>query len=340
MAMQTHEFKAKSVDEAIEEGLTTLGLTREAVDIEVINKGSRGIFGIGSEPAVIRLTVRATPPAVEQPPLASATPPNSPVAQPAITTEVQAPSATTANSTAAVETIVQENTLASSVSATDALEAGVADESTDEQFSDEEFEDEADQDDLSYAPRVPLVTTASEDELATMAADMLSEIIHLMGFKADVTASWQDDDQEDDEEEVEGVAEDAPESVEAGEERRNRYLHLDIEGTDLGPLIGRRGETLDNLQYLLRLMINQKIHKWKNIIIDVEHYKERRLNQLRQLAARMADQVARTGRAISLEPMPANERRIVHMVLRDHPDVYTESYGEGPRRKVHIFARD
>ena len=109
---------------------------------------------------------------------------------------------------------------------------------------------------------------------------------------------------------------------------------------ELGALIGRRGETLENIQYLLRLMVNQKIYKWKNIVVDIEHYKERRVAQLTQLANRMADQVASSGRSISLEPMPANERRIVHMVLRNHPDVYTESYGEGARRKVHILARD
>ena len=112
-----------------------------------------------------------------------------------------------------------------------------------------------------------------------------------------------------------------------------------MEGSELGALIGRRGETLENIQYLLRLMVNQKLHKWKNIVIDVEHYKARRVTQLTQLAERMAEQVARTGRSLSLEPMPANERRIIHMTLREHPKVYTESYGDGGRRKVHIFAR-
>lgn len=77
----------------------------------------------------------------------------------------------------------------------------------------------------------------------------------------------------------------------------------------------------------------------ENIVVDVEHYKARRVTQLIQLAERMAEQVARTGRAISLEPMLANERRIVHMTLREHADVYTESYGDGGRRKVHIFAK-
>ncbi len=335
MAMQTHEFKAKSVDEAIEEGLRTLSVARDAVDVEIINKGSRGIFGIGSEPAVVRLTVRSVAPITEQSasPASIAESHNAPSTEPAeaiVETQTATPTIATAEST-----VVQESWPEKSP------EKDVA-SFADDEFENDEFEDDeytADSDNDPDEQKVPLVITASEDELATMAADMLSEIIHLMGFKADITASWHDDSDEEDEEESEGAADDQ-ENIDANEGRRNRYLHLDIEGTDLGPLIGRRGETLDNLQYLLRLMINQKIHKWKNIIIDVEHYKERRLNQLRQLADRMAEQVARTGHAISLEPMPANERRIVHMVLRDHPDIYTESYGEGPRRKVHIFARD
>ncbi len=335
MAMQTHEFKAKSVDEAIEEGLTTLSVTRDAVDIEIVNKGSRGIFGIGSEPAVVRLVVRSTPPIPEEslPPTSSSAPDsqNAPSTQPKVTAiEPQTASLSTANGPLAEETPdIQDEMLEE--------EEDLVASFNDDEDEDDEYEEDADTE--PNQQKLAPVTTASEDELATMAADMLGEIIYLMGFKADITASWQDDEDED-EDEGEGSTGDDQENSEVGEEVRKRYLHLDIEGTDLGPLIGRRGETLDNLQYLLRLMINQKIHKWKNIIIDVEHYKERRLNQLRQLADRMADQVARTGRAISLEPMPANERRIVHMVLRDHPNVYTESYGEGPRRKVHIFARD
>jgi spoIIIJ-associated protein len=86
-------------------------------------------------------------------------------------------------------------------------------------------------------------------------------------------------------------------------------------------------------------MVNQRIRQWKTIVVDVDQYKERRVSQLTQLAERMADQVIKSGRAVSLEPMPANERRIVHLALRDHPTVYTQSSGEGERRKVHIVTR-
>jgi len=155
-------------------------------------------------------------------------------------------------------------------------------------------------------------------------------MVHLMGFEAEIQASWQEDDAGEEQDEEQG---------EDAQANTGRYLLLDIEGTELGALIGRRGETLENIQYLLRLMVNQKIHQWKNIVVDVEHYKARRVTQLTQLAARMAEQVERTGRAMSLEPMPANERRIVHMALREHPGVFTESHGDGGRRKVHIVAK-
>lgn len=310
MASQAHEFKAKTVDEAIEEGLATLKVQREAVDVEVVTRGSRGIFGIGSEPAVVRLTLRAqtpppppvtpvvTPPAaVKAPPLPAAPV----VAQPA----AHPPAQPAAEVTPAPSTVANEDEQAVAAPAAEVSHAPVGD--------DEERDNDA--------------------AMAAMAVELLDRMIYLMGFEATVTATWQEED--DDDFEDDDGAEDEGETV-----RSRRYLHLDVEGADLGALIGRRGETLENIQYLLRLMVNQKLHSWKNIIVDIEHYKARRVTQLTQLAQRMAEQVARSGRAVSLEPMPANERRIVHMALRGHPDVYTESYGDGSRRKVHIFAKN
>jgi spoIIIJ-associated protein len=115
---------------------------------------------------------------------------------------------------------------------------------------------------------------------------------------------------------------------------------LNIEGEDLGILIGRRGETLAAIQYLLRLMVNHRMRRWVNLVVDVEGYKSRREEQLRSLALRMADRVAKSGRAVALEAMPPAERRIVHITLRDHPDVTTQSVGEGDHRKVTIIPKE
>lgn len=318
MASQAHEFKAKTVDEAIEEGLATLKVQREAVDVEVVTRGSRGIFGIGSEPAVVRLTLRAQtpPPPVAPPPVAPS--PVKPVVTPAETVKAPPPPATPVVAAPAAQQAAQQ--------AAEVTPAPRKATNEGEQAS------AAPADEVSHAS-VDDEERANDATMAAMAVELLDRMIYLMGFEATVTATWQEED--DDDFEDDDSAEDEGDTV-----RSRRYLHLDVEGADLGALIGRRGETLENIQYLLRLMVNQKLHRWKNIIVDIEHYKARRVTQLTQLAQRMAEQVARSGRAVSLEPMPANERRIVHMALRGHPDVYTESYGDGSRRKVHIFAKN
>jgi spoIIIJ-associated protein len=114
---------------------------------------------------------------------------------------------------------------------------------------------------------------------------------------------------------------------------------LNIVGDDLGLLIGRRGETLRDLQFIVRLMASRKLGVWPNFVLDVEGYKARRVTALTTLAARMADQVKKTGIPATLEPMPAHERRIVHLALRDNPNVYTESKGEGEERQIQILLR-
>jgi spoIIIJ-associated protein len=116
-------------------------------------------------------------------------------------------------------------------------------------------------------------------------------------------------------------------------------LVLNIEGEDLGILIGRRGETLAAIQYLTRLMVNHRLHRWTNLVVDVEGYKARREEQLVRLAERMAERVVNSGRAVALEAMPARERRIVHIALRNHPTVTTQSVGEGDNRKVTIVPK-
>lgn len=113
------------------------------------------------------------------------------------------------------------------------------------------------------------------------------------------------------------------------------YL-VDVTGRELGVLIGRRGETLDALQYLTRLIVQHRTGQWVGLIVDVEGYRARREQTLRNLARQMAERVERDGRAISLEPMPPYERRIVHLALREHPAVMTLSVGEGDARKVTI----
>jgi spoIIIJ-associated protein len=112
---------------------------------------------------------------------------------------------------------------------------------------------------------------------------------------------------------------------------------LDIEGPDLGSLIGRRGETLESIQHITRTIVSRTLQRRSTVVIDIEGYKQRRESTLRKLAQRMAAQAKQIGRTVTLEPMPPNERRVIHLALREDQTVRTESVGEGDRRKVTII---
>ncbi len=143
------------------------------------------------------------------------------------------------------------------------------------------------------------------------------ELLERMQVKADVTARY----------------------IEPQDDKDQRVVLVNIEGKDLSILIGRRSETLNALQYITGLIVSKELGRWVPLLIDVQGYRNRRERQLRQLARRMADQAIQTGRKQTLEPMPANERRIIHLELRDHPQVFTESVGEEPYRKVTISVK-
>jgi spoIIIJ-associated protein len=116
-------------------------------------------------------------------------------------------------------------------------------------------------------------------------------------------------------------------------------LTMNINGDDLGILIGRRGQTLVCLEYITRLMVAGKLKAWLPLRVDVAGYKKRRRDSLQRLALYLAEQVKSRRHAITMEPMPADERRIVHLTLADNPDVTTQSIGEGENRKVVILPK-
>ena len=118
-----------------------------------------------------------------------------------------------------------------------------------------------------------------------------------------------------------------------------RFLAVSIEGNDVSALIGPRGEALNALQYVLRLMSGHQLRKRVNILLDVANYRERRRQALARLATRMAEKVVSKNRPVTLEPMPPFERRVVHMTLRDEDNVYTQSIGNGDQRRVRIYPK-
>ena len=114
---------------------------------------------------------------------------------------------------------------------------------------------------------------------------------------------------------------------------------IDLTGDDSGLLIGRRGQTLQALQFLVTLIVRKQLGEDVRVIVDVENYRQRRETSLRDMAAKVASRVAQTNRSITLEPMSPADRRIIHTSLANHPDVRTESAGEGENRKVTIMPR-
>ena len=161
----------------------------------------------------------------------------------------------------------------------------------------------------------PKMSEATTDEVVTSAKSTLEELLKLMGVEGTVVPGTYPDES--------GEPNSAP-------------IAFNIEGDDLGILIGRRGQTLSSLQYILRLIVGHKTNTWIPIVIDAEAYKQRRYEAIQALAHRIAEDVKTKGAPFTLEPMPAYERRIVHMALANHSAVYTESIGEGESRKVVI----
>jgi spoIIIJ-associated protein len=133
---------------------------------------------------------------------------------------------------------------------------------------------------------------------------------------------------------------DATVEVDSGETSRLNVVGTGDEKEALGALIGRKGERLSALQHLVNLMLSKQVGTWTRVLVDVEDYRGRRERQLRDLANRAAARVVETGKMLQLEPMPALERRWVHLTLRDHPNVATQSIGEEPNRRVVLVPRD
>jgi spoIIIJ-associated protein len=129
------------------------------------------------------------------------------------------------------------------------------------------------------------------------------------------------------------------EPVTPGEGLGSALAVIDISGEDLGLLIGRRGETLLSLQYLVNLIVGRRYPERGNVTIDVENYRHRREEQVLAIAHRMADRIRESGGSITMEPMPAAERRLIHLAFADDPELETNSIGDGENRKVVISAR-
>jgi spoIIIJ-associated protein len=256
----TLEVIAPTVEEAIAQGLAQLGLTADAVSVEVLDAGNKGFFGLGKPQVRVRLTVNPVRGAMD----------------------VQTEAATWPQPEPERVETKPEPAPVKSVSL----------------VKEEEPEPE-------------------HDALLDRTESVVSKMLHLLDLQAQVSAHYGPTERDG---------------------RRN--IQVDIRGSDLSVLIGRRSETLSAFQYIASLIVGKEEQQFVQLTVDVEGYRDRREKQLIQMAKRMADQVSKSGRRQTLEPMPSAERRIIHIALRDHPDVKTESTGEEPYRKVMILPKD
>jgi spoIIIJ-associated protein len=288
------EVIAPTVEEALAKGLSDLGLAEDEVELEVLDEGSRGLFGLRARQARIRLTIKAAPKeAVEW------------------AAPVEAQPAKAARSPAAGSPAAPAQSFEAPPAAEAARPASGPAVSSPAGLQSEDIEEEDQQE--------RTLQTGNEDEFSLrVARETVDELLQKMKVRAQVSARY-------------GVAEDA---------RSKIPILVDIKGNDLSILIGRAAETLNALQYIASLIIAKELGRSIPVVIDVEGYRQRREQQIRQLARRMADQAIKTGRRQVLEPMPANERRLIHLELREHPQVMTESIGEEPRRKVTILPKE
>ncbi len=301
--MDSVEAEGRTVNEATEKALEELGLTRAQVDIEVLTEGRPRLLGFGGEPARVRVTPKPAPVAPAAP-----TRPSRPAAEP-------------------VDDDLDDDD--EGYDDEDDDEDEDEDEEDDEYDDDDEEDDEYEDDDDADEEEVPAVVRQApprresapveavpvDQEDIDAAVAVLQNLINLMNLEADVTAR---------------------EPVTAGDGLGMIQSVLDVDGEDLGLLIGRRGQTLASLQYLLNLILAKQLGKRVAFGVDVDGYRRRREEALISLARRSASRVRSTGRSVTLEPMPPNERRIVHITLADDPAVITVSIGEGDARKVAI----
>ena len=250
----TLEIIAPTVEEALAQGLAELGLTADAVSVEVLDSGNRGLFGLGKPQVRVRLTV--VPP------------------------------------------------------------GGASDVKT-EPAPVSRTEPKRVESKPEVVPVKEAVPQPEHDALLNHTEEVVSKLLHLLNLEAQVSAHYGEAERDD---------------------RRN--IHVDIRGNDLSVLIGRRSETLTAFQYVASLIVGRETEQFVQLSVDVEGYRDRREKQLVQMAKRMADQVAKSGRRQTLEPMPSGERRVIHIALRDHPAVKTESTGEEPYRKVVILPKE
>ncbi len=347
--MRSQEFTGRTTQEAIDAGLAAFGVTIADVHVDVLEEGAKGLFGLfGSRPARVRMTVMeeereddhglsdllgsfslsepqakkkpkpepavkaepAAKPAAKAEPAAKPAAKAEPVAKPVVKAEPVAKPVVKAEPVAKAEPAVKAEPAIKAEPARKAEAAERKPKAPRPKKQPKPEEKAAAPAQPAFAPTEPPVIF-DEATPAGRAQRFLMDVIERMGVKADVYVTENNED--------------------------SLYLH--IIGDTLGVLIGRRGETLDALQYLTSLQVNKGREGYIRVTLDTENYRAKREDSLRRLALRMANRAQKTGRRVVLEPMNPYERRVLHTALQNHPAVTTHSEGEEPNRRVVILLK-
>lgn len=276
------EATGKTIEDAVRSGLVQLGLTRDEVTVEVLSEPKSGFLGIGSKPAVVRVTAKEEAEHVlqrQQEDVRKAEEAEKQAADAAGIAEAEPPCPEEPVSAPAESEINHP-----ADGAKDSVAASPADEASDQK---EDF---------------------TAEEAAAKAREFLQEVLKNMGMQVVIEKMIKPD-----------------------------KIILHLHGKNLGILIGKHGQTLDALQYLTNLTTNQGKETRHFIMLDVENYRHRREETLKQLALRLSGRVKKKGDRVVLEPMNGYERKIIHVALQDADHVRTESEGQDPYRHVVIY---
>jgi spoIIIJ-associated protein len=311
--MEMIEKTAETIEAAVEAGLRELGVSSAEVMIEVLEEPSRGVMGIGAKPARVRIIFMGSRPQATPMPV-----PSSSQQEEAKTPKPQAQQ----TKAKAKDNSEQRGNRERGERGGRGRGRGGRGRERNERGGGRAARDNRDDFDVAFddpedfelPPQAAVIPDAEADEMAQVGKQVLVELLAKMQIDATVTIH----------------------KAETAHGDEGTHWILNVSGKGVNALVGRRGDTLSSLQYIVRLMLSRRLQRRSNVIVDVGEYKLRRTERLRDLANRMADQAVKQGRTITLEPMPPNERRIIHLTLRERQDVQTKSVGEGNSRKVTI----
>jgi len=280
--MKSIESSAKTIEDAIRQGLEKLDVSLGDVTIDIIQEGTKGLFGImGGKEAIVRLTVKEDEPEDD------------------ILSALSSPAKTKQTQEKAKPTSAKQGKSTQ-------RKKSAATEKSKKSSTPKQTKNDAPKD----APKEPLKQYPAVDPAtsAGVAQDFILNVTKLMNLEV---------------------------SVEAGTDEEGN-VRINIHGDTLGILIGRRGETLDALQYLTSLNVNHNKDEYTRVTLDTENYRAKREEALKRLANRMANRAVKTGRKVVMEPMNPYERRILHSALQQNDAVTTHSEGDEPNRHVVI----